>query len=131
MWNRTKKQPRLPKEEKGRGPPKDDIIDIDIDFGNGRKWQADVKDSLARIEWLLKRMEVKLMATSADIMAKVQAQVTIIESVKVLVEQLKAAAQNPAELQAIVDALDANNVALGVLANTGQQEVPPPVDPQQ
>ena len=129
MWNKTKKSPRVPREEKDSGRAKDAIIDIDIFPGN-KRWQADVKESLTRIEGLLRRMEVKLMATTADIMAKVQAQVTIIESVKVLVEQLKAAAANPAELQAIVDALDANNVALGVVANTGQ-EVPPPVDPQQ
>lgn len=70
------------------------------------------------------------MATIGDILVKVQEQTTIIESVKVLVAELKAAAADPLQLQSIVNSIDENNVALSVLLNT-EQEVPPPVDPQQ
>jgi len=75
-------------------------------------------DSIERLIQILINMEVNHMATSGEILVKVNEQTTIIESVRVLVEGLKAASGNPAELQAIVDGLDANNVALNVIANT-------------
>lgn len=58
------------------------------------------------------------MAVEDDILAKVQAQATVIESVKTLVESLKANQADPTKLAAIVSGLDANNAALAVVAGT-------------
>lgn len=73
---------------------------------------------LEGIERKLRIIGERQMATADDIIAQVTAQTTIIESVRVLVEQLQAAADDPAKLQEIVNALDSNNAALSVLANT-------------
>ena len=66
----------------------------------------------------LERKIGKLMATEDDILDKVTAQTTLIDSIRVLVEQLKANAGDPAKLAAIISALDANSVALAAVANT-------------
>lgn len=58
------------------------------------------------------------MATTDDILAKVTAEVTVIDSIKVLVESLKANQSDPAKLAEIVAAIDANDVALAAIANT-------------
>ena len=61
------------------------------------------------------------MATIDDILQKVQNETTVINSIKVLVEQLKANQSNPAKLQEIVAALDANDIALATITNTDQE----------
>lgn len=71
------------------------------------------------------------MSTIQDVLARVAAQTTVIESVRQLIEELRAAAPNPLELKAIVEGLDANTAALSVLANTPSEEPPveePPVE---
>jgi hypothetical protein len=73
---------------------------------------------LERIERKLNILGEIEMATADEIITKVTEQTSIIESVRVLVEQLQAAADDPAKLQEIVNALDTNNAALAVLANT-------------
>lgn len=71
------------------------------------------------------------MSTIQDVLDRVSAQTTVIESVRQLVAELRAAAPNPLELQAIVQGLDENTAALSVLANTPSEEPPveePPVE---
>ncbi len=64
------------------------------------------------------------LALTDDILAKVRVQTTKLDGLKVLVDALKANAANPEVLAEIVLGLDANNVAIDVMANT-EPEVPP------
>lgn len=77
-----------------------------------------MKYKLRVIERKIEQLGETQMATADDIITKVTEQTTIIDSVRTLVEQLQAAADDPAKLQEIVNALDTNNAALAVLANT-------------
>lgn len=66
---------------------------------------------------VLREGEVE-MAELDDILAKVTAEKTVIDSIKVLVDALKANQNDPLKLQEIVAALDVNDVALAAIANT-------------
>lgn len=84
-----------------------------------------VSNRARRMEVLLGRIHrkgEKQMALVDEIRQRVATQTTIIESVKVLVESLKANQNDPVALQEIVTALDANNLALDVLDNTDSAE---------
>jgi hypothetical protein len=84
-------------------------------------------DQLDRIEDHLGALTTRLAqtATKEDLMAgeqaildRVRAQSTVIESVRVLVQALKDAADDPVKTAEILAALDANDAALAVVAGT-------------
>lgn len=99
------------------------------------KWRKDVTASLDRVENLIKQLasrmeqlafaekarEEKLIMREQEILDRVRAQTTVIESVRVLVQALKDAADDPVKTAEIIAALDANDVALAMVANTPAQ----------
>jgi len=84
-------------------------------------FERDVMAALGRIEQRLKLtnlLEVASMGQNEDILAKITAEGTLIDSIAVLVTELKANQNDPVALQAIVSALDVNDVKLAAIANT-------------
>jgi len=76
---------------------------------------------LERIErklGILTVMEGNQMAALDDVLVKVRAQTSLIESIRLFIEGLKANGADPVVLAAIVAELDANNVAMDLLDNT-------------
>lgn len=89
-------------------------------------------DSLAAEQTRTKQLTESIMATAADVRAKVEAQGTVISSAKTLLEQLsqmlKDAGTDPQALQDIIDMLDTQDQELSdaVVANTPAANPPPP-----
>lgn len=92
--------------------------------------QIKILQRLERIEAALSTERTTAMATLDDILAKVQAQTSIITSVRALVTELRAAQGDPAKMQAILDGLDANDAAFNaIVANTPEAPANPPAPP--
>ena len=80
-----------------------------------------IHSRLERIErklGIIQNMEGQQMAAIDDVLVKVRAQTTLIDSIRAFIEGLKANGADPVVLAAIVAELDANNVALDLLDNT-------------
>jgi hypothetical protein len=83
----------------------------------------DIRERLIRIE----RKEGEIMAkvlTLDDILARIQSQGTVEDSIKVLVDSLVAAKNDPAKLAAIVSALDGNDAKLAAAILSGTPAAP-------
>lgn len=80
----------------------------------------------------LERIVGKRMAgntkTLDDVLAEVQAEKTVVDSAVVLIgglsDQLKAAGGDPAKIQAVIDAIDANKAELAAAVQAGTPAAP-------